>query len=504
MGAEILSVARHSLIYVVGQALSRAVGFLMIPIYTHYIAPKNYGAMELIEIIGAAIMMIISMGVADTMSRFYYAENDLSARNRIVSTTIIGFACIGIPVVLVFVAFSQHLSALVLEEPQYRYYLQVAIVTVWFGMLCEVGYTYLRMRYMAKLFVSITIAQLVAALSLNIYLVVYLRLDILGVFYSTLITQGLTGGILSSVILKRVGFSLSGQVLVRLVRFGLPLVPSRIGLMLGFVSNRFFLRWMGSPDPTIALAQVGLFSLGHKFAVVINRFVNVPFNSFWGPRRLELLLSGTAGSREIAARVCTYATTLSLLCALVLSTGIESLIEIIADPRYKGAHVVVPFVALAYVVLGLETHFMSGILCTGRTFSVTLVSIVGIGVVLVWNFIFVPIYGLIGAATSNLAAFVVRLALIYVISQRRFPIPFEGRRLATIFVVAFLLFLVSQIVTLSSPFLTFLIRVGFVAVFPLVLFFTGFYTKAEIDAGRRVVRRGVNLIEACYPGCKRA
>src|SRR5438105_3195276 len=175
---EVLSVGKHSLIYVVGQAISRAVGFLMIPVYTSYIAPSNYGAMELIEIVTAACLMIISMGVGDGMSRFYYAEKDPAERRRVISTVILGFGFLGLPLVLLLMALSRWICLGILEDDVYAFCLQIAIAAAWFGMLCEVGYTYLRMRYQARQFVIITTTQLVAALSLNVYFIVFLKLAI--------------------------------------------------------------------------------------------------------------------------------------------------------------------------------------------------------------------------------------------------------------------------------------------------------------------------------------
>ena len=82
---EVKSVGKHSLIYVTGSALSRAVGFFMIPVYTRYISPSNYGGMEMIGILAGAIAIFISMGVADSMSRYYYAEKDETRRNVFIS-----------------------------------------------------------------------------------------------------------------------------------------------------------------------------------------------------------------------------------------------------------------------------------------------------------------------------------------------------------------------------------------------------------------------------------
>ena len=296
--SEILAVGKHSFVYGVGQALARGVGFLMIPVYTRYIAVGDYGAMQLTEILFGAFQIVISMGVADVMSRFYYAERDQAARNRLVSTVLINFGLIGLPIVLIFLALSPTLCSVVLEDQRYLRCVQVVVVTAWFGMLCEIGYAYLRMRYMAKSFVAITTLQLAAALSLNIYFLVYRKLDIIGIFYSTLITQGLTGVLLAAAILRHVGLSASFRPLGRLLGFGLPLVPPQMVNLVAHTASSFFLRWFGAADPSAALVQVGLLSLGQKFGQIVDRFINVPFNAFWSPRRLELLLNDEPHAKE--------------------------------------------------------------------------------------------------------------------------------------------------------------------------------------------------------------
>jgi O-antigen/teichoic acid export membrane protein len=476
---EVLSIGKNSMIYLVGQALSRAVGFFMIPVYTRYIAPANYGAMEIIEILSSILLLTISIGASDGMSRYYYSEKDPERRNSVVSTVIIGFAIIAIPLVVIFWYFADIISKLVLEDQSYSYILQLSFIICWFGMLCDVGFSYLRMIYKAKLFVVLTTLQLFLALSLNIWFVVFLKLNILGIFYSTLISQAIIGFLLAFGILRLVGTRLSRTLLFEMVKFGMPLVPSRIGLMLGFVSNRFFLRWLGPADPAVALAQIGLFSLGHKFGVIVNRFVSAPINSFWAPRRMELLLDSKVDSRETIARVCTYAAFCSIYAGLLLSASIASIIEIMADPSYKGAHVVVPFVVLSYVALGLENHFMTGILYSKKTKLTTYITLLSLVIIVLWNIAFIPRYGLIGAATSNLAGYVVRLFLIYVASQRLYPIPYELGRLAAMSSVALLLYFASQMILLNSPYATFFARTSFVATFPLLLFFIGILHQGE-------------------------
>jgi O-antigen/teichoic acid export membrane protein len=484
---EISSLGKNSLIYVVGQALSRAVGFFMIPVYTRYIAPTGYGAMEMIEILSSVVLLTISIGASDGMSRYYYGEKDPALRNKVVSTVIIGFLLVALPIVGLGWLSAGSLSRIFLEEDKYRYILQIAFLTTWFGMLCDVGYSYLRMIYQAQLFVALTTFQLVLALSLNIWFISYLRLDILGIFYSTMISQAAVGCILTAGILRRVGTRICPELLCEMIKYGVPLVPSRIGLMLGFVSNRFFLRWLGPADPAVALAQIGLFSLGHKFGVVVNRFITAPINSFWAPRRMQLLLEGAYDADKTIARVCTYTTFLSLFAGLVLSSAIESVVEIMATPSYRGAHVVVPFVVLSYIALGLESHFTAGILYGKKTKWTTYITFLSLFVVVAWNYLFIPRFGLLGAATSNLAGFAVRLVLIYHFSQKLHPVPYELGRLTIMSLLAVALYFASQTISLHSSYATFTARTCFVTIFPFLLYAVGFFYQGE----RKMIHDGI-------------
>jgi O-antigen/teichoic acid export membrane protein len=456
--------------------------------------------MELVEILFSVFQLLIAMGVSDVLSRFYYAEKEQTARDHVVSTVLINYALVGLPFVLVFLTWSPLLSRAILEDSRYLSCLQVAIATAWFGMLCEVGFTYLRMRYMAKTFVAVTTVQLAAALSLNIYFIVFLRWDVFGIFLSTFITQSLTGVLLAIAILRRVGFYFSFTALGRLVAFGLPLVPAQIVQLLGYSANCFFLRWFGAADVASALALVGILSLGQKFGAIVNRFINVPFNQFWSPRRLELLLSGEAHAKETVARICTYASSCSVVIALLLAATISPVLAIMADQAYRDCQIVVPFAVLAQVIAGLDLHFRTGILYCRKTVWDTIISIPTLGVIVAWNLVLIPRYGLIAAATSNLAGYVIRVGLAYVVSQRLYPLPFELGRLAKLLITALVVYALTQEIAFQSAWATLIARMAMVGLFPISLVAVGFYREGELEFISRSLRQGWKALRALAPG----
>jgi O-antigen/teichoic acid export membrane protein len=493
---EVLFAGKASLIYAGGRLLAQAVGFIMIPVYTRFISPANYGAMELIDILMAGAAILVMMGMHESMARFFYDEKDEYGRKVLVSTIFMGFGILGAAVLGILLGFSGTISSLIGADARAEWCLKLGIVTLWFSMLGEVGFAYLRVLYRAKLFVAVNLAQLILSLALNIWFVAFLRLDITGIFYSNLIVQSLTGLAMATILLREVGIGISPRKLKDNFLFGLPLVPAQIATLVGFASNRFFLRWFTPGEPLSGLTVVGLYSLGNKFGSVIDRLIGAPINTFWGPRRMEILLKREKDSGEIVARIGTYATLCGVFFGLLLSAAAENLIEIIADPRYGQAHVVVPFIVLSQVFVGIERHFIGGLLMTRKTAWLAVVNACALCFILLWNYFLIPRWGLVGAATSNMAGIGIRTILIYVVSQRAFFIPFEMGRISTMTGVAIALYVLTQCIALSSAYCTLGARLLVASSLPIVLLFLGFYHKGEIEFVTSLLRNGAKTAAA--------
>jgi len=62
MSNQYKDILKHSIIYGVCGILGRAVGFLMIPIYTRYLTPENYGIIELLDIFLTVMAVFLNNG----------------------------------------------------------------------------------------------------------------------------------------------------------------------------------------------------------------------------------------------------------------------------------------------------------------------------------------------------------------------------------------------------------------------------------------------------------
>jgi O-antigen/teichoic acid export membrane protein len=352
--------------------------------------------------------------------------------------------------IVLAISFAAGLQRMLGLTDMYVGYLRLALLTSWFSMLAEIGFSYLRLGYYAKTFVMVTALQIVAAVSLNILFVVGLDWGIWGILYSTAIVQALLGGGLTVVLLSRCGLGICRRQLAELLRFGTHLVPATVALQLTNYLSPLLLRWLLSGDPLTVLAQIGLFSAGQKIGVVVNRFVTVPFNAFWKPRRMELAVQNTADVRHVLARMCSYATLVTCQIALLVSVGAEDLLRMALHPDYWEAHRVVPLVCAGYVILGLEHHFGTGMLYAKRTWCAPWIGVVALLVLVVADLFMIPRFGIVAAAGATVMSVTVRSGLFYAVSQRYYRIPYELSRLGSMAILAGMLYWIAMQIHLPS------------------------------------------------------
>jgi O-antigen/teichoic acid export membrane protein len=98
------------------------------------------------------------------------------------------------------------------------------------------------------------------------------------------------------------------------------------------------------------------------------------------------------------------------------------------------------------------------------------------------NFWLVPRYGMVGAAVSTVAAYVVLFAGMTLYAQHVYPVAYQWRRVATVVLAA-----VALTVAARAAGLSFAPSLVLVAVYPLALGLLGFYLPAERARLRRFV-----------------
>ncbi len=472
--------SKHTLIYGLGNVFNRVVGFLMIPIYTRFLSPTDYGILEIVTLTTQIIALVASAGVTQGIVRFYFEYESEKDKNEVMSTSIIAFSIVSLIVLIPVLCFSSSLAELLLDSSDQRNLFMVSIGTIWFASLSQIGFYYLRILKQSSRFMIYSVAKLVLALSLNIYFIVVLDTGVIGVLYSTLISAAGITLFLTFPIFKQTGLRFSKKKFKELLKFGLPIIPASIGNLVILVSDKFFLRFM------VSLADTGLYSLAARFAVIPGYFIVYPFMQIWEVRRLEIYKQ--PNSEQIMGQVFTYFCLLISFVGLGISVLSRDAIEIMADPKFWDAYKAIPVLVLAQIILSFFQHFNLGILITKKTKLFTYIDVTNGFFNLIFNYILIKQFGMMGAAYATLTSYSLRVIMVYMVSIRFYRIYFEVSRVMKIFFTAGVIYWAGLMIHGQNLYMNLAFKTSLLILFPVILVMIRFFRPDELDWIKNTVR----------------
>jgi O-antigen/teichoic acid export membrane protein len=425
---EIKKVLRHSSVYGIGNILHRLPPFILLPLYLNYLTPDDYGKKEIIAISVDFIGIVLSMGIANAMSRFFYDFTEERKQNLVVSTIIIAFSFVSGCLLILIGFFAEPIAELIIDDRTDKYLIIMALASLWFNSLFNISCDYLRIKEQSLLYVVISLIKMIMQLFLNVWFVAFLKWGIYGIFTSTLIS-GFTFALISVIpLLSKIGFNYSHSMFKRVFAFGGPMVISRLMVAIVNMSDRYFVK------AYVGLATAGIYTVGYRLGNSIHYFVQSPFQQIWNPRKFAIHKQPEA--RFIYAKMLTYYCLIQCMVAVLLICCVKDLLLIIGKPAFLGASYIAPIITVSYVLFGIQDHLNTGILITKKTRYLVFINTANASLNIAMNFLLIPKFGMYGAAWSTLVCMAFKTAITAFYANRLYPILWEYRRLLWILLSA--------------------------------------------------------------------
>src|SRR5512146_1178967 len=241
MASEIRTVGKHTLVYGAGIVLGKLASFLMLPIYTHYLTPSDYGVLELLAMMIDVVGMLVGLGFMTGLYKFY-SEAEGHDKVAVVGTAALGAAVLAAVGTILGIAGAPLLNRLIIGQAGSPLYVQIFFLVYFMQTIGSVPLALLRAQNRSVIFVAVNTAKLLMSLSLNILLVVYLHKGVLGVMISSIVTETVMAIGLGGYLLYDVGLAFSRRYAKALFDFGRPMVLWSLGMFVLVFSDRFFLK----------------------------------------------------------------------------------------------------------------------------------------------------------------------------------------------------------------------------------------------------------------------
>jgi O-antigen/teichoic acid export membrane protein len=457
--------------YTAASILSKVIAVALLPLYTRYLTPEDYGAAEILFAGVVLVSIVVRFGLIEAILRFYYKDDE--DPGRVVASTFAGLFWLSTLGALLALPFAGPISEALLVDPAPEAapeLVRIAIGGLWVLTMWEFMLTLFRLDERARAFFLTTILNVVAAIALTVVLVVGLDQGARGLLVGSYATGGAFVVALIALQWRRLSLRPDVPLLRRLFRFGLPTMPAEVSLyLLNFVDRLIIVR-------TLGLAEAGLYSLAVKFAQGVNVLVR-GFQLAWPP------LAYSIRDDEEARRI--YATVVTLFvagCAFAV-TGMwlfsRWIVRALAAPEFFDSYEAIGLVSTAVTLYALYLVLVVILGRTGRTEFNFPAAIGALVANVALNLALVPPLGIVGAGLALVGSYLVVLGLMYVFTQRLFPVPYEwGRLLRVVLIVAAIVGFAELLVPTSGAD-GLLIRAVLFAAYPLALFASGFFSDEE-------------------------
>jgi len=463
--------AKHSAIYGFGSLLNQAAAFLLLPVYTRFLTPYDYGVKELVGLSTDIVSILLATAISAALFRFYFEYEDQKERNEVVSSAIITVGSIGLVAVTLLSLATKTMANLILDDADLYFFFMISFSSMWFNALNNIGYSYLRANQQSMKFIAFSFGKLLMAIALNIYLVCFVKLGVLGVLISNLITAIVQSFLLVVPLIFKIGLRFSKDKIIEMLKFGLPMIPAQLGGFLVHISDRFFIKGL------VSIGDAGLYSLGYRFGALPSTFISTPFNQIWFPRRMELYKQ--EGSEELFGKIFTYFVFLMIFAGLGVSILTLDILKVVADQKFWSAYKIVPLIVIGTTIFTFHYHFNMGIYIHKKTKYLAYINFSNGILILILNYVLIKKYGIYGAAYATIIAFIYKVSLTYMVSSKYYKIHFEIRRILKIFTAAILIYSCAGLINVDSLAVDLLIKSALIIIFPFILYMFGFYNKDE-------------------------
>ncbi len=482
LASRIKQLSKDSLIYGIGGALARSIGIILVPLYTHYFATDQYGIYGNVVSIAVLITTLLTLGLDAATTIYFFDTDDPAVRREVAAVWLYVTLIISIPVCVLLLPLSGLLSMLAGPDDSYANWVALAVVNVPFVLLSTVSVNVLRLYFQAKAYVAVTLFTAVLNLALTVWMVAVLHWGIPGTLIASLISSII--GSIPGLALTRHYYSLrlNRDLLGRMLRLGWPMTLAGMALVINSTANGFFLLHL------LSARETGVFSIALRITALAT-VVMTAFQLAWSPYSLSI--ASAPDAKRTYAKVLTYY--IIGFGGLALALGLFGReILILVDSRHLGyaeGYKVLGLLAYATILTGAYYITNIGSNITKKTTNISWTTMVAAATNIVLNLALIPWLGMVGSAIASLSVSLFTAWLIYRVSQRDYPIPFETGKVGLTIALGLALMALGLAVDSGQWWLDVLLKLGILVAYVFALPLLGIVTPRELSIAQGALRR---------------
>jgi O-antigen/teichoic acid export membrane protein len=464
--------------YGAGNVLANLIGFLLLPLYTSYLSPIDYGVLAMLGVIVAVFEPLANLGMTNAVFRRFNVTTDEDERRLVLSTALVSVSFTAIILGGASMLAASTIGTVLLGITDHRHLVDMTICTAVVASIGAVPHAALRAKRRVRQVAGLNLLRVVLSVTLTVWLVMVEGAGLQGVVVATLAAETIVVAI--NVWLTFRSFKLAASVTMwrAMFGYGIPFLPHRI-LATGMVHfGQYITRSM------LGLHQAGLYHTAMRISMPTNLVVGAVQTS-WVPIKFQIHAEDADPAASFRSLVCYYMAGISYLWIGVSVWGPE-MVRVMATPPFHDALYLVPALALIPVSRSLYFMFGTGFEFSASTKTAPIASGAGLLTVVVLAFGLVPLFGAAGAALATMGGWLASAYVIHRLAQSRFRIDHDWVTLRRFAICSVVLVLLSMSVQGSAAWIRLTYAVAACIVYPVAVFLILRRSPSESDRMTKV------------------
>ncbi|MDM8533939.1 lipopolysaccharide biosynthesis protein [Clostridiaceae bacterium HSG29] len=420
---------------------------ITVPIIIWFISPEELGKATMYQTTLILVSTFTLLGYDRAYLREYSSYKKLNQESELLYSSILIPLLFGLIIMMISYAFQNELSYLLFGERESEFIMLIVLSNILMVVL-NFSKLNIRLEENGKIYAILIIFEKLSILVFVIIFLMYLGRNfgsIIAAYFCSLLATTSVGLVLSWKHWKKY-VKPTKLIVQKLSKYGIPYVPAIIGAKLLHSTDKYALRIWADFE------QIGLYSLALSIVMIIG-IIEASFSNFWTPISYRWFESKVDNNKF--SKLGNIIMTVMVISFVVLVVSLNFILKFFPE-EYHGVSLIVPFLLIMVIMETVTLITGLGINFYKKTKFHSIILFIIIPINLFGNFILVPKQGALGAAISTGISFIILFWLKTIISRKLW----FNFKMNHFFYNTVLVILFSWFITVSVPFLVFLVIIA--------------------------------------------
>lgn len=423
--------AKNTMIIFMGKLCTQLISFLLLPLYTGYLATKEFGIVDLIQTYVTLLVPLITLELEMSIFRYLVdSRGDNKETKKLVSNNffIMGIGLLIFSILYIIVTSFWHFD--------YRWLILIDII------ICTTTGNFLQIARGFGKTVDYSIGCIITGLTTvlsNIFMIVVLGMGAEGMILSMAIANGMCSLYLfiKLKLYKYINFNLVDSKLIKSMnKYSIPLIPNSVSWWIVNVSDRTIISFV------LGAGANGLYAVSNKFSTILSSLLGI-FNLSWSES--AALHINSPDRDKFFSDITNTVTKLFTCLGVGMIACMPFVFPILINSEYNEAYNYIPLLVLGSVFNVVICLYSAVYIAKKLTKEVAFTSVIGAIINIVVNFLLIDRIGLYAAALSTAVSYFVMMMYRHFDLKKYINIQFEkGLVLKSIIIFTFTIILYYQ------------------------------------------------------------